>query len=315
MFGIEEDPLLAWTPGGDLPEGDLQWRVTLRPPDQRLISLATTDESLPFSEFQLDPQPGGRYAWLLTGEARGGDAEEYSPFCSAEHFQSFDFENPLLAQVGQVQQPAEEPVEEPGGESQPPEQGCEPAVTATMNATCRFGPDSAFHELGYLLQGESAPALAQTLGAGWYRVLLDGKTDCWIWSGAVEAMCAADLPVEAGPEPPTEVPQPVDETAPPAPNTLTPKNGQEFGCLASVGLTWSAVTDESGIASYDVRVERSPDQSTWSTAPGSPWSTASTGQSIPVECGWYYRWRVRAVDGAGNAGPYSAWSAFNIPLQ
>jgi CSLREA domain-containing protein len=314
LFGIEEDPRLAWTVGGDLPGGEIQWRVEMRLPDQRLISLATPDESLKFSDFGLDPQPGGRYEWRLTGEVRIDESAEYLPFCSAESLQTFFFENPLLAQVGQVQQPVEGPTPVPPQE----ETTCTPSVMATMNATCRYGPDSAFHELGYLLQGESAPANAQTHGAGWFRVLLDGKTNCWIWSGAVEAVCTDGLTYEQGPEPPTEVPAPptpADETAPPAPNTLTPKNGQEVGCVASVGLTWSSVTDPSGIAWYNVRAERSPDQSSWSPAPGSPWSTGSTGQSIPVECGYYYRWSVRAVDGVGNTGGFSAWSAFTVPLQ
>jgi hypothetical protein len=37
-------------------------------------------------------------------------------------------------------------------------------------------------------------------------------------------------------------------------------------------------------------------------------------RSIPVECGWTYRWRVRAVDGVGNVGSWSAWSSFIITL-
>jgi CSLREA domain-containing protein len=314
VFGIDEDPLLAWSADEDLPPGDIQWRVELRLPDQRLITLATADENLPFSTFRLEPQPGGRYEWWLTGEVRGDENAEYLSFCSAENRQTFYFENPLLTQIGQVEQPVEEPTPLP-----PPEETtCTPSVTASMNATCRYGPDSAFHELGYLLQGENAPANAQTPGAGWFRVLLENKVECWVWSGAVEAVCAEDLPIEQGPQPPTEVPAPptpVDETAPSAPNTLTPKNTQEFGCVGSVTLTWSSVSDPSGIASYEVRVERSPDQSSWSAAPGSPWSTSNTGQSIPVECGWYYRWRVRAMDGAGNAGSFSPWSTFTVWLE
>jgi hypothetical protein len=34
-----------------------------------------------------------------------------------------------------------------------------------------------------------------------------------------------------------------------------------------------------------------------------------------VECGWYYRWRVRAVNGAGLAGEWSGWFLFTITLS
>jgi hypothetical protein len=37
--------------------------------------------------------------------------------------------------------------------------------------------------------------------------------------------------------------------------------------------------------------------------------------TIPVECGWYYRWKVRAIDGKGNIGPWSGWSRFSITLN
>jgi hypothetical protein len=35
-----------------------------------------------------------------------------------------------------------------------------------------------------------------------------------------------------------------------------------------------------------------------------------TELELDVECGWYYRWRVRAVDGEGNAGSFSDWFEF-----
>ncbi len=39
-----------------------------------------------------------------------------------------------------------------------------------------------------------------------------------------------------------------------------------------------------------------------------------TEKEISVECGWEYRWRVRAIDGAGNPGNWSDWFTFNVPL-
>jgi hypothetical protein len=145
-------------------------------------------------------------------------------------------------------------------------------------------------------------------------VLLGNKVSCWVWSGAVGGLCTEQLPVEEGPQLPTEVPPPEDTTAPEIPDPLTPKKGESLACAGSVAATWSAVTDPSGIDSYKVQAERSPDNAAWSAAPGSPWSTGSTGQPIPVECGFYYRWRVRAVDGAGNASAFSVWTPFSVVL-
>jgi hypothetical protein len=33
------------------------------------------------------------------------------------------------------------------------------------------------------------------------------------------------------------------------------------------------------------------------------------------ECGWIYRWRVRAVDDVGNVGGWSGWSQFTVTLE
>jgi hypothetical protein len=34
-----------------------------------------------------------------------------------------------------------------------------------------------------------------------------------------------------------------------------------------------------------------------------------------VECGFFYRWSVRARDGAGNLSAWSPWSQFSVVLQ
>lgn len=106
-----------------------------------------------------------------------------------------------------------------------------------------------------------------------------------------------------------------DTTPPPAPTLFIPTNGLSLSCRSTQVLTWLPVTDPSGIAEYQVQVQRSTDNATWSTAPGSPINglTQKT-TSINTECGWYYRWRVRAVDGKGNIGAWSGWWNFSIVL-
>jgi hypothetical protein len=65
-----------------------------------------------------------------------------------------------------------------------------------------------------------------------------------------------------------------------------------------------------------VNVQRSSDNTNWTNVAYSPilGLTDKTTQ-IQTECGWYYRWQVRAVDGAGNQGEWSPWSYFTIILE
>jgi hypothetical protein len=111
----------------------------------------------------------------------------------------------------------------------------------------------------------------------------------------------------------TEVPP--DTTPPPVPAPQVPANGLSITCKGSQTLAWLPVSDPSKIREYQVEIQRSSDNVNWSAAPGSP-KTGLTDKttSISVECGWYYRWRVRAIDGVGNISNWSGWSTFVINL-
>ena len=116
---------------------------------------------------------------------------------------------------------------------------------------------------------------------------------------------------------PTLTPTPVPDTSPPpAPLQFKPLDGETFDCIASVMLRWDSVPDPSGIAGYRVQVERHAGDENWQPVAGSPWTGLDgTELEIDVECGWFYRWRVRAVDGAGNAGSFSSWFEFTVLLM
>lgn len=131
-------------------------------------------------------------------------------------------------------------------------------------------------------------------------------------SDGSEKVLTASIQVNGTCDTPTPV---VDETDPAAPGLLKPLNGADLGCIPDTILRWNAVSDESGIDEYQVQVQRHPGDSNWAAAPGSPW-TGIGGTELPlnVECGWTYRWRARAVDGADNVGAWSSWWSFNIPL-
>jgi hypothetical protein len=71
-------------------------------------------------------------------------------------------------------------------------------------------------------------------------------------------------------------------------------------------LTWNASEDPSGIIRYDWRLERYiPSESVGDYTLIATGSTAGLTAKVAVERGQYYRWRVRATDGAGNTGEYS----------
>jgi hypothetical protein len=128
---------------------------------------------------------------------------------------------------------------------------------------------------------------------------------------AVNGSCVKPEPE---PEDPAAPPAPQDSTAPPVPEPNKPANGDTVDCKGSQSLSWSAVNDDlSGIAQYQVQVLKHSGDKKWQNA-GSP-SANNNATSISVECGWYYRWRVRAVDGAGNVSKWSGWSTFAVTLN
>lgn len=106
-----------------------------------------------------------------------------------------------------------------------------------------------------------------------------------------------------------------DTQGPPAPKQTAPDNGSDLGCVGSVVLRWEAVSDPSGIDQYQVEVQRHSGDNNWTNAPGSIYTgIKGTKKEISVDCGWEYRWRVRAVDGSNNIGDWSGWYSFVVTL-
>jgi hypothetical protein len=103
----------------------------------------------------------------------------------------------------------------------------------------------------------------------------------------------------------------VDTKNPPAPKQTGPGNGASLSCRSFQDLSWNAVSDESGISQYQVSAQRHSGDNNWTNVSGSTFTgIGGTSYNMSVECGWYYRWQVRAVDGAGNIGPWSGWWTF-----
>ncbi len=106
---------------------------------------------------------------------------------------------------------------------------------------------------------------------------------------------------------------PPDTTPPPVPAPQVPADGLMLGCRAKQTLAWLPVSDASGIAGYDVRLERMAKKGVWDLA--QEWVQVTDKQvTASVQCGLYYRWQVRAKDGAGNYSAWSPMSQFSVAL-
>jgi hypothetical protein len=123
----------------------------------------------------------------------------------------------------------------------------------------------------------------------------------------VEGACVTPTP------PPTSTPEP-DTTPPPVPSTVSPTGGAVLAC-DKVTLDWDGVSDPSGIAEYRVQVQQEGTAGNWDDVSGSPWNgLGGTDLERDLGCGGVYRWRVKAVDGAGNESAFSAWAEFGVNL-
>jgi hypothetical protein len=110
------------------------------------------------------------------------------------------------------------------------------------------------------------------------------------------------------------VSQPPDTTPPPVPTPYVPANGLVVPCKAKQVLAWLPVQDPSGIAGYYVRLEYQVTQGQWKSVRN--WGPVSDKQvEADIQCGLYYRWSVRAQDGAGNYSGWSAWWTFSVSLN
>lgn len=106
----------------------------------------------------------------------------------------------------------------------------------------------------------------------------------------------------------------VDNMIPPVPAPMSPPNGVNVSCRATQTIIWSPVSDPSGIDHYEIQAQHHAGDNNWQTISGSPFTAYDKTMELPIECGYTYRWRVRAIDGAGNTGKWSGWSEFTIPL-
>ena len=81
---------------------------------------------------------------------------------------------------------------------------------------------------------------------------------------------------------------------------------------SSVTLAWAAVSDPSGIDRYEwvLEEERTSPTIGFVIIESGSTSAQTVAPAAYIQNHVRYRWRVRAVDGANNIGPYSAYTIF-----
>jgi hypothetical protein len=116
---------------------------------------------------------------------------------------------------------------------------------------------------------------------------------------------------------PIETPEtPPDTEGPPAPQLYAPKEKEMRYCPLgaandAIEFSWSEVTDPSGIAYYEIALEALE----YSPQVYPVFRSEKPSYQETLHCPEVYRWRVRAFDGADNAGAWSAEREFWLRQQ
>ncbi len=251
-----------------------------------------------FSEFQQEWLPPGEGTYLLQVVAYDVEGVRSNPVIVA-----------LVVGMEELtaDQPAEPPAEEP--EEAALQETCPPQATVNNNANCRSGPGEDYPLLSSLPAGTRATVVGQSQDGYWWVVDPPDKPTCWIWEELV-SLSNENCQVTQVESPPP----PQDQTPPPIPEPAVPANGLSLSCRATQNLAWLPVEDESGIAGYDLKLEKELSSGSWQVV--NQWSQVQGKQlQVQVDCGLQYRWSVRAVDGEGNLSSWSAYSSFIVDLD
>jgi len=105
----------------------------------------------------------------------------------------------------------------------------------------------------------------------------------------------------------------MDANAPDTPKIASPKDGSTIGFMggSKVNFSWSSVTDPSGVTyTFEVSDQQNFAQTLMSHSDLTDTKYYST-ESESLQGGEYY-WRVRAIDGAGNASAWSPTTRFKV---
>jgi hypothetical protein len=92
---------------------------------------------------------------------------------------------------------------------------------------------------------------------------------------------------------------------------VRPVDNSVLECGRQLTLNWEAVSDSSGIAAYEWVLEQAISGTAFRQIDTAQTQSTSTPNMV-LDCNARYRWRVRAIDGAGNVGPFSSYFRFSV---
>jgi len=181
-----------------------------------------------------------------------------------------------------------------------------PSATANQDANCRFGPGQNYSVTGSLLAGQTAPIVGRNADNSWWVIQIPGGGQCWIWGGTVTVGGDTGSVPEFAP-PATQTATETEIPPLTAPSPISPSG--TLNCADASGgvtLAWAPVVYPNGIDHYEWSLEGPISDS------GNTGTTQASTKSL--SCGGaIFQWRVRAVDGQGNTGPWSNYLEFNLP--
>lgn len=122
--------------------------------DDRHFSQTTSNTSLPLAAFGLGEDIPRLIRWRVIGDRYAPDQDTFQPVCENTIWRSFQV---ALAPPSTSPPPTRPPINTPTPTETPtPTPSIEaPTVLALINATCRFGPEKVYEDVGYLLEGET----------------------------------------------------------------------------------------------------------------------------------------------------------------
>jgi hypothetical protein len=190
----------------------------------------------------------------------------------------------------------------------------------------RLSADGRVNEYMTLLGGGEQDDTAQNIAyLGGSSVIVSGLTDSPdfpVTPGAYDTLYGTDGRPSGNSAPGTVAddgflarlhlePSAGDATPPPAPVLKGPPSASTYTApVAGVTFDWTDVPDGSGIAAYHIQVSRSPTFTNDINTEFSGWYEAWVPHSVEVksfgisQTGTHH-WRVQALDGANNLGPWS----------
>jgi len=196
-----------------------------------------------------------------------------------------------------------------------------------------LSPDGSTVLYSTVLGGSSRESASNVAYAGGRSVVVAGLTnapDFPVTAGTLDTVYAADGKLSDRSAPGTladdvfvakltlERAPTADTTPPPAPQLLGPAGGSTYYApVYDIAFDWTDVSDASGIAAYHVQGSPNPEFRNDFVAEVHGWFEPWMPTSVLVRGFSAYQagtfsWRVQALDGAGNLGPWSAVRTFTV---